>query len=130
MTTNLTQPQKSLARAAGYTLIEIMIVVSLIGLLTAIGIPNFIRSRECAQIHSIFDNLRIIESAKDEWALQNHKGTGDTADWIDLAAYIKGGTVKTMANETYTIDAIGSPAFAVADVKLGTYNSGQPIKAQ
>ena len=67
------------ARLSGYTLVEIMIVVSLIGLLTAIAIPNFMKSRESSQLSCIFDNVRVIESAKDQWALQNHKGTGDTA---------------------------------------------------
>jgi len=130
MTTTLTQFKKKPSRAAGYTLIEIMIVVSLIGLLTAIGIPNFLRSRDCAQIDGIINNLRVIESAKDEWALQNHKGTGDTADWPDLSDFIKGGAIKPVAGETYTINAIGSPAFAVTVVKLGTYNGGSPINAQ
>src|SRR2546425_8620416 len=64
-------------RKAGFTLVEIMIVVAIIGLLAAIAIPNFVKARETAQLNSIVNNLRIIEGAKDQWALEQKKGTGD-----------------------------------------------------
>ncbi len=66
-----------------------MIVVAIIGLLAAIAIPNFVRAREVAQLNSIVNNLRIIEGAKDQWALENKHGTGDTAANTDLAPYMK-----------------------------------------
>jgi len=91
-----------------------MIVVTLIGLLAAMAIPNFIRSREAAQLTSIFNNLRIIEGAKDQWAVETKKGTGDTPDWPALAAYMKGGTITPAASETYTFNLLGSPAFATS----------------
>ncbi len=62
-------------RKAGFTLVEIMIVVAIIGLLAAIAIPNFVKARETAQLNSIVNNLRIIEGAKDQWALELKKGT-------------------------------------------------------
>jgi len=116
--------------SAAWTLMEIMIVVSLIGLLVAIAMPRFIKSRETAQLGSIIGNLRIVESAKDQWALQNQKGTGDTIDWIGLSDYLKGGTVKPAASETYTINPIGSNAFATCTVRMGTYPPNDPIIAQ
>ncbi len=130
MKSTLTESHKSHAGRAGYTLVEIMIVVSLIGLLTAIGIPNFLKSRESTQLNSIVNNVRVIENAKDEWALQNHKGSGEFPDWASLSEYLKGGTVKTVSAETYTINAIGTNAYAVATVKLGSYDAGTPITSQ
>ena len=121
---------KAHAHRSGYTLVEIMIVVSLIGLLTGIAVPNFLKSREASQLSGIVNNIRIIENAKDEWALQTHKGAGDTADWSDLSDYLKGGTVKLVASETYTINPISTNAYALASVKLGPFNAGTPITPQ
>src|SRR5204862_94685 len=86
---------------AGFTLVEIMIVVAIIGLLAAIAIPNFVKARESAQLNSIINNLRIIEGAKDQWALENKKGTGDLPTWAvspaGILEYLKGGTVQSEA---------------------------------
>src|SRR5881296_1690798 len=103
-------------RKAGFTLVEIMIVVAIIGLLAAIAIPNFVKARETAQLNSIVNNLRILEGAKDQWALENKKGTGDTPTWAvsptGIADYLKGNTVKSIVGETYTINPVGSAATA------------------
>src|SRR4030095_7313466 len=76
-------------RKSGFTLVEIMIVVAIIGLLAAIAIPNFVKAREQAQLNSIVNNLRITEGAKDQWALENKQGTGSTPVVTDLAPYMK-----------------------------------------
>src|SRR5262245_33266508 len=115
---------------SGYTLVEIMIVVSLIGLLVAIAIPSFLKSRETSQLNSILNNLRIVESAKDQWALENRQGSGATPDWTNLADFIKGGTVKPATSETYSINSVGTNAFATCNVRLGTYAANDPITAQ
>ena len=118
-------------KTAGFTLVEIMIVVAIIGLLAAIAIPNFVKARENAQLNSILNNLRIIEGAKDQWALEQKKGTGDTLDWstgtAGIADYLKGATVKNVVGETYTLGAVGTNAIAVTSVKLGTYTAGATI---
>jgi prepilin-type N-terminal cleavage/methylation domain-containing protein len=119
-------------KAAGFTLVEIMIVVAIIGLLAAIAIPNFVKARENAQLNSIFNNLRILEGAKDQWALENKKGTGDAvASVTTVSDYLKGGTIKTVVGESYEPQAVGSPAKTLAiPVKLGTYAKGDTIYAQ
>ena len=117
-------------KTAGFTLVEIMIVVAIIGLLAAIAIPNFVKARETAQLNSIFNNLRIIEGAKDQWALESKNGTGADTDLVIISEYLKGGTVKPVVNEVYTPDKVGSPAHAVAAVKLGTYAANAVIYAQ
>jgi len=116
-------------RKAGFTLIEIMVVVAIIGLLAAIAIPNFVRARETAQLNSIISNLRITEGAKDQWALENKKGTGSTPVASDLAPYTKNITFPAtgVVGETYNINAVGITATATTPVKLGTYNAGSTV---
>lgn len=100
-------------RKAGFTLVEIMIVVAIIGLLAAIAVPNFVRARESAQLNSILNNLRLIEGAKDQWALENKKTTGSTVTSTSLAVYLRNGAwVQKLAGETYTINVIGTQAQA------------------
>ena len=57
-------------KSRGFTLVEIMIVVAIIGLLAAIAIPNFIRARQTSQTNACINNLRIIDAAKQQWGLE------------------------------------------------------------
>lgn len=121
-----------MSTAKGFTLVEIMIVVAIVGLLAAIAIPNFIRARESAQLNSILNNLRIIEGAKDQWALEQKQGTLAVVTWATdttgIGSYLKGGTVKLVVGESYSINPVGSNATAVATVNLGTYTAGTLIQ--
>jgi len=77
----------------GFTLVEIMIVVAIIALLASIAVPNLLRARKRSQAVRILEDLRVIDSATDEYAVENNKTTGATPGWSDLKAYIKSGTV-------------------------------------
>jgi prepilin-type N-terminal cleavage/methylation domain-containing protein len=78
---------------AGFTLVEIMIVVAIIALLAAIAVPNFLRARKRSQATRILEDLRIIDSAIDQYAIENNKSTGDTVQWADVQSYVKKGSV-------------------------------------
>ena len=80
-------------RAAGFTLVEIMIVVAIIALLAAIAVPNFLRARKRSQATRILEDLRLIDSAQDQYAIETNKSTGDSVSWTDIQAYLKTNSV-------------------------------------
>src|SRR6185295_1612560 len=74
----------------GFTLIEIMIVVSVISCLAAISIPNFVKARSISQKTVCINNLRQISSAMQQWALEAKKGPSSTVSATDVLPYLKG----------------------------------------
>jgi prepilin-type N-terminal cleavage/methylation domain-containing protein len=104
-------------RRGGFTLVEIMIVVAIIALLAAIAVPGFLRARKRSQATRILNDLRMIDSAVDQYAIENNKKTGDpitSAQWIP---YVKKGsalynTARDVLGNTYgnaggmTVDSI------------------------
>ena len=85
--------QKLNKNRGGFTLVEIMIVVGIIALLAAIAVPNFLRARKRSQATRILEDLRIIDSSIDQYAIENNKSTGDTVIWTDIQNYLKNGSV-------------------------------------
>ena len=77
----------------GFTLVEIMIVVAIIALLAAIAVPNFLRARKRSQATRILDDLRVIDAAIDQYAIETNKGGGAAVAWTDIQNYLKNGSV-------------------------------------
>jgi prepilin-type N-terminal cleavage/methylation domain-containing protein len=84
---------QSKSHRAGFTLVEIMIVVAIIALLAAIAVPNFLRARKRTQATRILEDLRVLEYALDRWSIEKNKTVGDIASLSDLRPYLKSETV-------------------------------------
>ena len=101
-------------RNAGFTLVEIMIVVAIIALLAAIAVPGFLRARKRSQASKILNDLRMIDAAVDQYAIETNKKTNDvvgTADWTNYvkkggALYNTGATLFGTPYGAQTVDII------------------------
>jgi prepilin-type N-terminal cleavage/methylation domain-containing protein len=76
-------------RRGGFTLVEIMIVVAIIALLAAIAVPGFLRARKRAQASRVLNDLRLIDSAVDQYAIETNKSTGANVTVVDWTNYLK-----------------------------------------
>jgi prepilin-type N-terminal cleavage/methylation domain-containing protein len=81
--------KKLQTKRAGFTLVEIMIVVAIIALLAAIAVPGFLRARKRSQASRILNDLRMIDSAIDQYAIETGRTTGATVNVADWTNYVK-----------------------------------------
>jgi prepilin-type N-terminal cleavage/methylation domain-containing protein len=80
------------SRRGGFTLVEIMIVVAIIALLAAIAVPGFLRARKRSQASRILNDLRMIDAACDQYAIETNRSTGNTVNTTDWTNYLKKGS--------------------------------------
>ena len=80
--------KRNTAKKQGFTLVEIMIVVAIIGLLAAIAIPNFVKARTTSQQNACINNLRLVDASKQQWALEQRKQNTDSPQGTDLQPYL------------------------------------------
>lgn len=80
-------------RRGAFTLVEIMIVVAIIALLAAIAVPGFLRARKRSQASRILNDLRMIDSAVDQYAIETNRKTGDVVVIADWTNYLKKGSL-------------------------------------
>jgi prepilin-type N-terminal cleavage/methylation domain-containing protein len=100
-------------KRGGFTLVEIMIVVAIIALLAAIAVPGFLRARKRSQASRVVNDLRLIDSAVDQYAIENNKATGAVVNTADWSIYMKKGsalynTASDLFGQTYGVQTVDS----------------------
>jgi prepilin-type N-terminal cleavage/methylation domain-containing protein len=111
-------------RRGGFTLVEIMIVVAIIALLAAIAVPGFLRARKRSQASRIINDLRLIDSAVDQYAIETNRSSGFSVNTVDWTNYLKQGTNlyltgKDILGHSFGVQAVDS----IPKVPTATYNA-------
>ena len=120
-------------RRGGFTLVEIMIVVAIIALLAAIAVPGFLRARKRSQATRILNDLRLIDAAVDQYAIETNKASGNAVAVTDWTNYLKKNSVlwttgKDIFGNVYSAQVVdtlpsvpGASKTALSDVVDATF---------
>ena len=110
-------------RRGGFTLVEIMIVVAIIALLAAIAVPGFLRARKRSQASRVLNDLRLIDAAVDQYAIENNKTSGDAVPVNAWTAYLKSGTsLYSTAQDLFSHDYGVQTVDNIPHVPSATFN--------
>jgi prepilin-type N-terminal cleavage/methylation domain-containing protein len=111
-------------RRGGFTLVEIMIVVAIIALLAAIAVPGFLRARKRSQASRIINDLRLIDSAVDQYAIETNKSSGSSVRTVDWSNYLKAGTNLYLTGRDILGNSYGGQTVdLIPKVNLTTFNA-------
>ena len=113
---------KNMRQSKGFTLVEIMIVVVIIGLLAAMAIPAFQKVRQASQDKAVLNNARQLSGASDQYYLENGVSTVSIGNLVGTSNYVK--SLNLVANETYPAgytQGIAITISGVAGVRTITY---------
>jgi prepilin-type N-terminal cleavage/methylation domain-containing protein len=106
-------------RRSGFTLLEIMMAVTIIGFLAGLAIPAFMRSRRTTQAARCVNNMGQIESAKERWSMETFADLGSPCVAGDITIYFKSGFPVCPGGGSYTVNAIGSNVVCSLGVSQG-----------
>ena len=107
----------------GFTLVEIMIVVAIIALLAAIAVPGFLRARKRSQASRILNDLRMIDAAVDQYAIETNRSTGNIVGVTDWTNYLKKGSMLYNTGKSLLGSAYGSQTVdTIPHVVASDYN--------
>ncbi len=116
--------QKLNKNRGGFTLVEIMIVVAIIALLAAIAVPNFLRARKRSQATRVLEDLRMLDSAVDQYAIETGKTSSMNPSFGDLKNYLKAGTtLYTSGSDIFGVSYGPFTVDSIPKVPASTFNS-------
>jgi prepilin-type N-terminal cleavage/methylation domain-containing protein len=116
--------RKLTTKRAGFTLVEIMIVVAIIALLAAIAVPGFLRARKRSQASKVLNDLRLISSAMDQYAIETNKKSNDPIAVEDWTRYVKKDTALFSTGADLFGEAYGPQTVdSLPKVSDSTYNA-------
>ena len=116
--------RKLTTKRAGFTLVEIMIVVAIIALLAAIAVPGFLRARKRSQASKVLNDLRLISSAMDQYAIETNKRSNDPIAVEDWTKYVKKDTALYSSGADLFGEAYGAQTVdSLPKVSDSTYNA-------